>query len=81
LYHIFFAQDEFTTHEFGGAKIKIRRAPEPTDILWENIEYIGQEKLKTRLLTYIGTFMATCFGVILVVNFLQVKKSLLESRK
>jgi len=70
-YHIFFSEDEFTRHDFGEKKVKIRRAPEPSDILWENIEYIGQEKLKIRLLTYIGTFMATCFGIILVVNYSQ----------
>jgi len=54
--------------------IKIRRAPEPRDILWENLEFCDREKAPTKLFSYLMTSLVifTCFGIVLLINWAQV---------
>ena len=40
-----------------GKALFIERAPEPTDIQWENCGYTNAQKLKRRILSHIGVFI------------------------
>jgi len=46
-----------TTNTFHGKQIDVFRAPEPTDIMWENLGYTYQEGAVKRLYTNIITFV------------------------
>jgi len=56
-------------------KVKIRRAPEPRDILWENLEFCERERAPTKLFSYVITSLVifTSFGIILLINWAQGK--------
>ena len=41
-----------TYHRLHGQKIKLKRAPEPSDVLWENLGYSNREKLKRKIITF-----------------------------
>jgi hypothetical protein len=64
-----------TFRDLKGRSIKAKRAPEPTDILWENLGYTTKEKTKRRSMTTLLTFIAVCIslGIILLVNWSQNK--------
>ena len=36
--------------------IKVTRAPEPTDVYWENLKVSRRERLLTMLITYTASF-------------------------
>jgi hypothetical protein len=50
------------------------RAPEPEDIIWENIGIPQNEIVKRKLLTYFVTFMLLCtsFGIVYGLTLLQM---------
>lgn len=67
-----FGSDNF---RHNGNLIKVRRAPEPTDIWWENIGHPFWEVLKKRIMTAIASFffLGICFGTILGIQYVQWK--------
>jgi hypothetical protein len=46
-------KDHFTKLEFHGDKIKCRQAPEPSDIIWENLNMSNGQKRKNECISYI----------------------------
>ena len=54
-------------------KIKIYLAPDPEDIIWENMEFTSILKIKRGLLIYIISLllMGISFGIVLALNYLQ----------
>jgi hypothetical protein len=54
--------------------LTVCRAPEPTDIQWENLAYSTYEKYRSRILTYTLTIvlLCLCFGLNLLINYFQV---------
>ena len=60
------------------ASIEIARAPEPSDVLWENLSFGTVNKLVTRVFTKLATFMAIAagFGITILIYWGQVQNSL-----
>lgn len=48
----------------------MRRAPEPTDVYWDNLQYTYFDRVKKMFLTYLATLVliGACFGVIYAIN-------------
>jgi len=57
-----------------GVLIEVTRAPEPFDILWENLGYEWWEVIKKRLATNTSSLLiiVCSFGAILGINYVQV---------
>jgi hypothetical protein len=57
-----------------GALVGVGRAPEPTDVLWQNLSVSFWDKLKSRIFTNIVTFLLIIvgFGIIVLLNWGQV---------
>eukprot|EP00330_Aristerostoma_sp_ATCC50986_P007741 CAMPEP_0114601270 /NCGR_PEP_ID=MMETSP0125-20121206/23904_1 /TAXON_ID=485358 ORGANISM="Aristerostoma sp., Strain ATCC 50986" /NCGR_SAMPLE_ID=MMETSP0125 /ASSEMBLY_ACC=CAM_ASM_000245 /LENGTH=178 /DNA_ID=CAMNT_0001810361 /DNA_START=691 /DNA_END=1224 /DNA_ORIENTATION=+ len=53
-------------YKFQGHLLKVERAPEPSDIFWENAGISKKEKYRRRTLTLIGTILviAFCFWLV-----------------
>ena len=62
--------------KYGGNVIRVRKAPEPNDILWENLGYSFQEILMKRALTTLFTIILIiiCAGILFGISIGQVKK-------
>jgi len=60
-----------TFKNFYGKEVHIERAPEPTDILWENLNYGSWEKFKKRMVTRtVSTILILIsFGLIVLINW------------
>ena len=60
----------------------IERAPEPSDILWENYEYDEFYRKKNRIYSwYICTFLVILtFGTVLSINYIQLKYNLKKNK-
>jgi len=56
----------------------VEKAPEPEDIIWENLYYTDNERFKRRIKTYFYSFLLTIvnLGIILGLNYAQVNKFL-----
>ena len=59
---------------FKGKFLIVEIAPEPNDILWENLHYCTKYKVKVRIVIYSFALLmlAICFGIILGISFGQV---------
>ena len=70
-----------TSHTFRGSRVTVRRAPEPTDVLWPNLGYGKQERQRTRIFTNsITLFMIILsFGLIILINWAQVNENIFHS--
>jgi hypothetical protein len=57
---------------FKGNTLKLERAPEPNDVLWNNLGVNKREKMALRVKTLMGTFMVLImsFVVIICIYFL-----------
>lgn len=66
-----------SAHEFNGKTVFIERAPEPTDILWENLGHSPWEKFKMRSITklWAAFIIIITFVVIVVINWAQTEAS------
>jgi len=53
---------------------RVERAPEPEDIIWENLYFCDSERLRRKIKTYFYSFLLTILnlGVILGLNYAQV---------
>lgn len=53
----------------------VEKAPEPNDVLWENLHYSTKYKIKIRFWIYLVTFilLIICFLIILGISFGQVQ--------
>lgn len=51
-----------------GSRVKIRRAPEPTDVIWENICYSKCNKVTSRLITSVITALLVGAGFAVIVG-------------
>jgi hypothetical protein len=60
-----------TSENFRGKDCYIERAPEPTDILWENLAFASWDRFKKRSLTKIFTLLIilASFGIIILINW------------
>ena len=60
--------------EYRGRNLIIERAPEPNDILWENIGYTTFFKFKRQLITGIATILVllVCFALLFSIYYVQV---------
>ncbi|EAR99642.2 transmembrane protein, putative (macronuclear) [Tetrahymena thermophila SB210] len=58
---------------FMGSYIKVSKAPEPGDILWENLVYSKKERLKFRIKSLSKQFLSICiaFALIYCVKLIQ----------
>jgi len=63
----------FKEKTLNGVFIELKRAPEPFDVIWENLGYGWWEVAKKRLLTNLASlFIIVCsFGAILGINYVQ----------
>jgi hypothetical protein len=54
-----------------GYKWSFERAPEPTDVFWENLSIPALRRMKNIILTYLATLfvIGCCFGVIYGLNY------------
>jgi hypothetical protein len=63
-----------TYDRIAGKKITVKRAPEPTDILWENLHSTFGERLKRKI--FVGFITATLviigLCIVVLINWLQV---------
>lgn len=61
-------------HLFKGNDLYIERAPEPNDIIWDNLGYSDSFKLKRRTITNLLTLclLIICFGIISGISIGQV---------
>lgn len=60
---------------FHNETLFVERAPEPNDIIWENLGYSDSFKIKRRFITNLLTLalLGVCFAVICLVSVGQVK--------
>jgi len=67
--------------DLGQKRIEVTKAPEPSDILWENLTFTLRTKFLTRIFTRLITFLAIAlgFGVIFLIYWGQVKTMILTS--
>ena len=63
-------------HQLGETRIKVERAPEPSDVLWENLSYRTSKKFVRRIFTRLATFFVVICGfvIIILVYWGQVKQ-------
>jgi len=56
-----------------GKKVKVKRAPEPSDVLWENLGFSANQKLKRKIFTTImaGILVTLSFGIIIAISWSQ----------
>lgn len=68
-------------YKFNGGKdekwfnsFKVERAPEPEDVIWENLYYSDSERLKRKFKTYFYSLLLSIvnLGIILGLNYAQV---------
>lgn len=61
------------TKTYKGKIISLVRAPEPTDVIWENLGYTTLYRVKALFITNFGTFLTLvlCGGAIFGINFAQ----------
>ena len=71
LYYHFLAFIGASSHVFNGKRVYIERAPEPTDILWENLGCSPWEKFRKRSMTKViaAGMILTTFGLIAAINW------------
>jgi len=50
-----------------GNLINLKKAPEPSDVLWENIGYNTQQKRKSRIMTNLSTLLILAIGLVLIM--------------
>lgn len=60
-----------TSEVFHGREVFIERAPEPTDILWENLAFDSWSQFKKRSMTKLMTLLliVISFGLIILINW------------
>jgi len=70
-----------TADQFQGETVKVTRAPEPTDVLWENLGYTPKERIHNRLSTGVVTFLliVISFVIIVIFNWVQVMRDFLNN--
>ena len=58
---------------FKGQILQVRRAPEPDDVLWENLGVSWEVKMKKRLMTTFATvsILVMSFVIILIISYFQ----------
>jgi hypothetical protein len=54
-----------------GYKWSFERAPEPTDVFWENLSVSALRRARNVIVTYLATLLVIgcCFGVIYGINY------------
>ena len=59
--------------KLAGKVVVVKRAPEPTDILWENLGYTSLERLKKRLVSNLVMviLIAIGFSIVMLINWAQ----------
>lgn len=57
-----------------GNRIKVSNAPEPTQVIWENVGEKAERRLKLRILSYVLTFflIGLCFMIVFFIQWGQV---------
>jgi hypothetical protein len=60
--------------KLGGHTIKVGRAPEPQEVLWENIGEDPKRKSKLGVISFFLSFLiiAACFGIVFLIQYGQV---------
>jgi len=63
-----------TNEQYKGISVRVVRAPEPTDLLWENLHSTPTERVVNQTVTNSLTLIlvALSFGLILLINWGQV---------
>ena len=59
--------------KLAGKVVVVKRAPEPTDILWENLGYTSMERLKKRLVSNFAMLILIGIGfvIVMLINWAQ----------
>jgi len=65
---------DYATHMYEGHEVRVRRAAEPTDIMWTNLKFDRQKKILTRFFVMMVTLLMILLslGIIILVNWWQV---------
>jgi hypothetical protein len=53
----------FNLKHFKGKRVQVTRAPEPTDIFWENLNLSLKQRIKRIFFTYLMTFLLLVFAL------------------
>ena len=58
-----------------GNMINVKKAPEPSDVLWKNLGYNNQQKRKSRIMTFLSTLfiLAIGFALIILINWAEIQ--------
>ena len=58
-------------YQFFGTQIEIKKAPEPTDVFWENLGYSQCKKVQKRTLTFLLSIvlLIICYIVLVLLNY------------
>lgn len=64
----------FRSGSLNGNRIKVSHAPEPTQIIWENVGENPEKRLKLRIISYVLTFflIGLCFVTVFFIQWGQV---------
>jgi len=65
--------------KFKGKKIKVKKAPEPSTIMWENLETSRGERSKRKALTSMVAFIAIFFSVWFTFHARDIQQEALEA--
>ena len=78
-YYLTFGQGsqrfKFKKNDNTEGSISIEKAPEPEDIIWENLGISTFEKVKRKLLTYFVTFLLLGISFVAVLRLSQTKNN------
>jgi hypothetical protein len=68
IFHIFNRKIWRTGIFFKNSLINVKRAPEPSDVLWENLAFSNKEIVRRRTRGYALTFVMLCFSFLIIVT-------------
>jgi len=71
--HRFISTPEDESLKFHDRTVEVKRAPEPTDILWNNLNVSNQKRFKARIISFMITcvIIVICFALIIGINWIQ----------
>ena len=69
------------TNLFQGRALQVQRAPEPTDIVWENIGVSRGTELRWRIGTWTATALVLAAGVVVVTLSATIRSKLAETQE
>lgn len=70
-----------TNSQLNGNVIKVKRAPEPSDILWENLGYAKSQKFKRHIMTNVMTAILVIISFLIIVALSWYEVAVLDNSR